>query len=151
MKSHFVAAMATALLVLGASHPAHADTTSVHPDVQYALSVVPGGTLVDPLTAVWPATGMTLSASASAPRAVGTCATGQFCAYSGANRSGTKLSWSACGTVSTSALATVGSVANARSSGKVHALNSANAVLTTVAAGGSVNVVGATRSLRCVA
>lgn len=150
MKPRILALLAVMTLLLGISSPAHADDSSPHPDVVYALSAVPGGVLLDDATVVWPALGMTLSAETGTSRSVGSCGTGLFCAYSGTDQSGTKLSFSACTTVSTAALSSVRSLANARSSGSVQARNSSGTVLATAVAGSAVNVGGTTVSLRCI-
>lgn len=145
-----VIAAATALALFGVASPAQAEQTPLHPDVEYALSAVPGGIIIDEHTVIWPELEMQLSVVPEWTRAVGTCATGQYCAYSKSNRGGTKLSWTSCTTVSTAALASVGSIANARSSGTVQARSSAGTVLATASAGGSVNVFGAVSTLRCI-
>jgi hypothetical protein len=150
LKTKLVAAIAAALLSIGVATPAHADPT-MHPDVAYAIDAVPGGTIVDEYTVVWPQLGMELRVAPVSARAVGSCATGQYCAYSQADRGGTKLSWTTCTTVSTAALASVKSIANARSSGKVQARNAAATVLATATAGTSTNVFGQVSSLRCAA
>lgn len=144
-----IAVIAAALLTVGGTTAAHADELDLHPDVEYAINAVPGGTVVDEYTVVWPELSMTLTAPAPGQRAVGTCATGQYCAYSEANRGGTKLTFGVCTIVSTSALSSVGSIANARSAGNVQARNSSLSVLGTASAGSSVNVVGGTSTLRC--
>lgn len=148
-KKLLIIAAAMAFVLLGVASPAQAKQTP-HPDVEYALSEVPGGIVVDEHTVIWPELEMQLSVAPEWTRAVGTCATGQYCAYSKSNRGGTKLSWTSCTTVSTAALASVGSIANARSSGTVQARSSAGTVLATVSAGGSVNVFGAVSTLRCI-
>ncbi|UPL10593.1 peptidase inhibitor family I36 protein [Microbacterium sufflavum] len=140
---------ATALLVGGSLAPAHADE-SLHPDVVYALEHVPGGVAVDAHTAEWPDLGMQLTVPSPYQRAVGSCATGQYCAYSEPNRGGTRLSFSVCSIVSTAGLSTVRSIANARSSGTVQARNAASTVLASAGAGVTANVVGAVTNLRCL-
>ncbi|MEJ1088450.1 hypothetical protein WDU99_08985 [Microbacterium sp. Mu-80] len=149
-KKLFATGVAMAIGMLVWASPAHAEESPVHPDVAYAMSAVPGGLLVDANTVVWPALDMQLSATPTMLRSVGTCATGQYCAYSKANRGGTKLSWTTCATVSTAALSSVGSIANARSSGTVQARTSSGTILASASAGTSVNVFGAVRSLRCI-
>lgn len=101
-----------------AAAPAHAQGV-LDPALEYALAASPGGVVVSDTSAVWPEIGMRLDVldptSAVAARAVGDCATGAICAYSAAGQAGVKLSWSTCGSKSTAALASVGSIANARS------------------------------------
>lgn len=138
-----IAAMALALgLVVSAPAAAHAAKTApsdVHPAVAYALSTEPGGIVTGYASAEWPHLGMTLDVAAAnsdpvSVFAVGTCATGSICAYSDGGLAGVKLSWSTCGSKSTAALATVGSIANARSSGTLSAREG-----TTIRASAGVN------------
>ncbi|GGM35547.1 hypothetical protein [Microbacterium saperdae] len=151
MKKRLLSLALGTVLAMGIATPAQAsEEPALHPDVQYAIDAVPGGTVVDEHTVVWPDLGMELSVPSPDARAVGSCATGSYCAYAGANRGGTKLSWTSCTTVSTAALSTVGSIANARSSGTVQARNAAGTVLGSAGAGASVNVSGGTTNLRCL-
>lgn len=147
----FIAAAALTLALVGLPAAAEATTVpaSLHPDVEYALDAVPGGVVIDEYHVVWPELGMELSAVPSLARAVGTCATGTFCAYSRADRGGTKLSWTTCTTVTPTGLSSVGSIANARSSGSVQARTSSGAVLATASAGTSTNVYGTVSTIRC--
>ncbi|MGN7948537.1 hypothetical protein ACTJKH_07310 [Microbacterium sp. 22215] len=147
-----VTAIATLVLALTfATTAANADTDELHPDVEYALEAVPGGIAVDDTTVVWPALGMTLEAASesSALRAVGSCATGTYCAYASPNLQGSKLTFTICTNVSTAALQTVGSIANGRTSGSVRARNSSGTTLATAGANGSANVGGVTTNLLC--
>lgn len=136
--SILVSVLISSLLVLGggglpASAPADA---RLHPDVRHALERVPGGVVVHGGMAVWPELDMTLEVSW--PWAVGSCATDAVCAYSGANRGGTKLQWNSCGTHSTAALSEVRSIANARS-GTLDARDGTT-VRASASAGSSANV-----------
>lgn len=84
-----------------------------------------------------------------APFAVGTCATGTYCVYSGPNRTGSKIAFSTCANHSVSPLGgPVRSMANARSSGSVVAKNSSTVVLT-VAVGGSKNTTATVTHANC--
>lgn len=99
-----------------------AEAPTVHPEVAYALAAEPGGIATSYTTAEWPDTGATLTVSRGFTTfAVGSCPTGYICAYSGASQSATRLQWSTCGSKSTAALPTVGSIANARSAGTLQA------------------------------
>lgn len=98
---------------------------------------------------VWPELGMTLTTGATIARGVGNCATGTYCAYSGSGMGGSKLTFSVCTNVSTSALRTVGSIANGRGSGLVRARNSAGTVLGTAGPNSSTDVGLGTTNLRC--
>lgn len=150
MKTKTLLALATtALLTLGAVAPAHADE-GLHPDVVYALDAVPGGVVVDSRNAVWPELGMEITVPSPFLRAVGSCATGTYCAYSEPNRGGTRLSFSICTVVSTAGLSTVRSIANARSSGTVQARAGSGTVLASAGAGATANVTGAVSNLRCL-
>lgn len=154
MKKLLAVVAAATLMLLTISSPAQASEPDLHPDVEYALDAVPGGRVIDAYTVVWPELGMTLTAQpdragAESRTAVGSCATGLYCAYSGANRAGTKLSFVVCTVVSTAALSSVGSIANARSSGIVYARNSSATVIGSAAAGSWANVPGGTATLRC--
>lgn len=136
----------TLTMVFGGASVASADEQpEVHPDIAYALQLEPGGVVVDYLTAEWPAAGMRMEA-AGGLFAVGSCSTGSICAYALAGQAGTKLSWTTCGTKSTAALSTVGSIANARTSGTLTALQGSTARVS-VGAGSYANVPLAYRTL----
>lgn len=121
MKSTLAALALIGALVLAspASAQAFGADDEVHPDVAYALSAEPGGVATSYSSAVWPDSDMRIDVPVG--RAVGTCATGSICAFSSSGLGGTKLSWTTCGSKSTAALSQVGSIANARSSGTLHA------------------------------
>lgn len=120
----------------------------LHPDVAAALERVPGGVVIDARHARWPELGMRIDVPADDDRAVGSCATGNVCAFSGTGLSGTRVSWSSCGTYAPGI--TVRSIANARSAGYVQARSSSGSVLATAIAGSSANVSGAVADVRCV-
>ncbi|MFJ4038579.1 hypothetical protein ACIPVB_10880 [Microbacterium sp. NPDC090007] len=124
------------------------DTPDLHPDIAAALADIPGGVVIDARHAEWPDRGMRIDVPADGERAVGSCATGNVCAYSGSGLSGTRVSWSTCGTYSPGI--TVRSIANARSAGYAQARSSSGSVLATAIAGSSANVSGAVASVRCV-
>lgn len=147
MKRTIAAFAALVLALVLTPAVAHADT-ELHPDVEYALETVPGGIALSDSAVVWPALGMTLEAQSAMQRAVGSCATGTYCAYAQSGLRGTKLTFTICTNVSTAALQTVGSIANGRSSGNVHARNGGT-TLATAAANGSANVGGGTTNLLC--
>ncbi len=129
MKRSFVA-LAAAVLIAASPTAAHA-APAIDDAIAYALDAIPGGVATSPHSAEWPALGM--RADTLTGRAVGSCATGNICAYSGAGQTGTRLSWTTCGSKSTAALAQVGSIANARSSGTLTALASSTVRATAVA------------------
>lgn len=114
-----VLALAATVVTAGA---AQADEVKVDHEIAYALSVEPGGYATGAHSAYWPELGMTMTSSlAVTTLSVGSCSTGTVCAYSGYSLTGAKLSWSGCSTYSTAALPSVGSIADARSSGKLQA------------------------------
>ncbi|WP_353115068.1 hypothetical protein [Microbacterium sp.] len=155
-----IAAVAAALLTATLASPASADEVAVDPEIAAVMAEVPGGVLLDPHHAVWPALDMEMLVPAgssaresslvgmASAQSVGSCATGRFCAFSAAKMGGAQLSWGTCTTVSVSSF-TPKSIANARSSGYVQAL-SGSTVLATANAGASANVFGSASSLRCV-
>ena len=136
-------------LTFGASTTAHAD--GLDPRITYALDAQPGGILTSSTTIAWPELGMVLTL----PPAVTTrglsakCPVGLTCAFQSANEGGARLTWSTCGTFSTTALATVGSVANARSTGTLQARNGTTVIAST-SAGNFVNVYSTVNNVRCL-
>lgn len=130
--------------------PSDQQTPELHPDIAYALATVPGGVVVDAQRAEWPELEMTIEATSDTERAVGSCATGAVCAFSGSGLSGTKLSWNSCGTFSTAGLSSVGSIANARSAGYLQARTSSGSVVATAIAGSWANTSGSVSNVRCV-
>lgn len=152
----FAGSLALAILFIAAPI---AQAELVLPDtdevVSYALDAVPGGYATSEHTAYWPELGMTLvSDEAQAaqrserPKAVGSCSNGAVCAYSGSSLSGSKLSWSSCGTHSTSALASVRSIANGRTSETLRARNGST-VLASASPGTQKNVSGSVTNISC--
>jgi len=121
----------------------------LHPDIAAALDQIPGGRAINATHAEWPELGMTMEAPSGDDKAVGSCATGNVCAFSGSNLSGTRVSWSTCGTFSPG-LSSVGSIADARSTGYLQARSSSGSVLATAIAGSWANVSGAVAQIRCV-
>lgn len=141
--------VAVMAMVFSAQAATAADVQVPRDDVAAVMDAVPGGVLIDADHAIWPRTGMELtSAEAAGVFAVGSCQTGRVCAFSGANRSGSKLSWSTCGTFTISAF-TVRSIADARSTGYLQARNGTT-VVATANAGASANVFGTVTNVRCV-
>jgi len=150
MRTRIVVGIVLSLVVgtVGATS-AHADEVIPDAEVAYALAAEPGGYATGAHTAYWPGSGMTLQSSeAFSIQSVGSCATGAICAYNGLALTGAKLSWTTCGTFSTSALATVKSIANARSSGTLRARNGTT-VLATATAGKQANVAGTVTNVQC--
>lgn len=136
-------------LTVGFSSTAHAGE-DLDPRIEYALDAQPGGIVTNPHTVQWPQLGMRLDIpSGVAPFGLSSkCPSGSICAFQSANEGGARLSWGACGTFSTTALATVGSIANARSVGTVQA-RSGTAVVASTSAGNFANVFGAVDNIRC--
>jgi len=147
-----VGAAALAMAPMSASYAGAVETPSVQEQVDAALAAVPGGTQVDANTVVWYGGQMILDVEGPfSTQSVGSCATGNFCAYGGLNLTGTKLSFTTCGTFSTAAISLVRSIANARSTNNVQARNSSATVLATLAPGGFDNSAPTgIASMRCV-
>lgn len=108
------------------------------PVVAEALADIPDAVLIDSQTVTWDDGTATLTVS---PSAVGTCPTGDICAFSATNLSGARVSYATCGTHSVGFA--IRSAANARTSGALHVENAAGTVLATVAAGGRLNAAPA--------
>jgi len=138
------------LLALGAPVAGieqHPSGNQLHPDVAYALIMVPGGTATSAEHAVWP-DGMEIQ-SPSAMKAVANCPTSRVCAFSNTATSGSMLSWSTCGVHSTAALLQVKSIANARAGGVLQARNGTS-VIGSALAGTWTNVTGTVTDVRCI-
>lgn len=156
-----VVAVAIGLLFAGMmAAPASAETNDgegVDPQIVEMMAEVPGGVLIDAHHAAWPELGMELivpstsssTMSTMSTSSVGSCASGKICAYTGQSLSGSVLTFSTCGIHSIPSTFSVGSLANARSSGYTQARNGTT-VLATAYAGGWTNVYGTTTNLRCV-
>jgi hypothetical protein len=121
---------------------------ALHPDIAAALVEVPGGVAIDANHAEWPDLGMRMDVLGDGDKAVGSCATGNVCAFNGTGLTGTRVSWSSCGTYSPGM--TVRSIANARSAGYAQARSSSGSVLATAIASSWANVSGTVADVRCV-
>lgn len=151
-----VAAGLIGAVMIGA--PALADAGAdegdrIEPLIVEVMAEVPGGVIVDAQHAVWPELGMELvigrqSRSASLA-AVGSCATGTVCVYTGSSLTGAKLSWSTCGILQIPGSFSAKSVADARSGGYAQARNNST-VLATAPAGSWANFSGTATNVRCV-
>lgn len=156
-----VLAVIIGLLLAGiTAAPASAETADgadVDPLVAAMMAEVPGGVLLDSNRAVWPELDMELSVpsatmgttSTTSTSAVGPCASGKICIYTGQSLTGSSLTFGTCGIHSVPSSFTTRSLANARSSGHTQARNGTT-VLATAYAGGWTNVYGTTTNLRCV-
>lgn len=152
-------ALAIALGVLTAGTVGGAATAEDFGDEEVAALVVdvmkevPGGIIVDANRAVWPDLGMTLTVPSRAEvglrAAVGSCATGQVCAFTGGSLTGAKLSWTTCSTHTIPSSFVTRSIADARSSGSLQARNGST-VLATAPANGWANVSGTANNVRCI-
>jgi hypothetical protein len=144
-----------AVVALAFAAPTVANADELNPKIAYALAAVPGGHAVGPMEAVWPSLGMELIVPGVNTRSitiesVGSCPTGDTCAFSNSSLGGARLSWSSCGgPYSTAALGSVGSIADARSSGSFQALNGSTVVAGT-SAGSWTNVSGSVNQVRCI-
>ncbi|WP_285136237.1 hypothetical protein [Microbacterium sp. lyk4-40-TSB-66] len=121
----------------------------LHPDIAAALDDLPGGVVIDSTRAHWPELGMSIDVPpAGEEGSVGSCATGNVCAFIGTGLTGTRVSWSSCGTYAPGM--TVRSIANARSAGYAQARSSSGSVLATAIASSWANVSGSVADVRCV-
>jgi len=143
--------LSTAAIIAGVALAAPAAADELDPRITYALDAQPGGVVTSATTVVWPALGMELTLEPwLTGRGLSTkCPSGLICAFALAGEGGARLTWGSCGTFSTTALASVGSVANARSVGTVQARNGTTVVAST-SAGNYVNVYSATDNIRCL-
>lgn len=125
-----VAAAGLCFSVLLGAPAALASDASLDERVEQVLRDFPGGVRISENAVAWEDGDIVLTLPTPGARfAVGSCETGKFCAYGGANLSGGKLTFSACkASNSTAPLGTVRSFANARSSGTVYAYNGATSV-----------------------
>lgn len=147
------------LCAMAMSAPASADAVDDHHDDDIATVIVdmiaeiPGGIIVAPDRAVWPELGMELTVPGrerlSFRAAVGSCATGKVCVYTGSALSGARLSWTTCGVLPIPSSFTARSIADARSAGYAQARHGTT-VLATAAANAWANVGGSATNVRCV-
>lgn len=123
------------------------------PLIVEVMDEVPGGIVIDGNHAVWPELGMTLTVPSRGEvglrAAVGACATGQVCAFTGGSVTGAKLSWTTCSTHTIPSSFVTRSIADARSSGSLQARNGST-VLATAPANGWANVSGTANNVRCI-
>lgn len=146
--------IATTTLVVAAllswSSPAAGNEGEVAPEVAHALEVEPGGVIIDYWNAAWPELDMTFTVPSAVSRAaIGNCASGRVCAFNGYGASGSYLSWGSCGSHSTAALSgSVRSIANARSSGTLHARNGTT-VVASAGPGATTNVYATVTNIYC--
>lgn len=151
-----LAATTAAALTLGGALSASAASSgeTMQERVDRVLLDHPGGVQIAPNEVSWENGAVVLTLAPTdgiAPLAVGSCASGSYCAYNGSGLSGSKLTFSTCGTYSTTALGTVRSIANARTSGYVDAKNSSGSVLATISSGSSISYAPAgIAQLTCV-
>ncbi len=140
--------------MFGIAGPASASTgdADVDPQIAAVMAEVPGGVLVDSHHAVWPGIDMELvvpdSSGVAARSAVGSCANGQVCVYTGSSLGGSILSWGTCGYHAIPSSFTAKSVADARGSGSAQA-RSGSTVVATAPAGGWANIYGAVNNVLC--
>jgi len=143
-----LAVLTTAILLTITPIAAHAD--ALDPQITAALQAVPGGEALDDHTAYWPDLSMTLTVPDTRLRAaVGTCPNGSVCAFGGVSLTGSRLSWTTCGTFSTTALGVpVRSIADARSTGSLQARNGTTVVATAIAQSWA-SVTGTSDNVKC--
>ncbi|RQP09141.1 MAG: hypothetical protein EAS51_12550 [Microbacteriaceae bacterium] len=145
-------------LILGtplAASAADKDSDALQARIDAVLAEYPGGVQIAANEIAWDegAVVLTLDAPGSAFGVldVGSCTAGHYCAYNGYSLSGSKLSFSSCATPQpTGIIGTVRSVANARTSGSVYALNSGGGILATIGANDSLPIApGGITDLSC--
>ncbi|MGW9113556.1 peptidase inhibitor family I36 protein [Microbacterium sp. NPDC055683] len=150
-----LATLAILFVAVAAPLPASAaPDDDLDPAIRYALAQVEGGVVVAGDRVVWPAIGMELRLASTGARvdalaSVGRCPSGRVCAFESTAGAGTMLSWTGCSNYSTAALVSTGSIANARTSGTLHARNGAT-IVATAGPGALVNVYAASDNVRCV-
>lgn len=160
MKKRLVSALVLAfVLTLGGAAVATATTPNdLQSQVNEVLAQYPGGEQIGPGEISWNDGAMILTLEGAtahsgvigAMAAVGSCASGAFCAYNGTNLSGAKLTFTNCAALNiVSPLGSpVRSVANARSSGNVHGYNG-SAITLTVGAQSWANTTATIQRLGC--
>ncbi|GAB2456344.1 hypothetical protein GCM10027029_17590 [Conyzicola lurida] len=135
-------AIAAALLLMGlGAAPASAlpeEDQGLQAQIDGVLADFPGGVQISATTVSWDGGAILLTFPSPGSRAIGTCATGSYCAFSSTNYSGTKLAFTGCSAEGTAnSLAQLGgsarSIANARTSGTVRAMNGTTIVHTLTA------------------
>lgn len=135
----------TVLLSLVAPFAASADepaSDALQQRIDSILTQYPGGMQTAANEVSWDDGDIVLtldSGNGIGPLAVGSCETGKYCAYSGIGLSGSKITFTTCGTTqSTSPIGTVRSLANARSSGRIEAKSSGGIVLASLGSNASI-------------
>lgn len=123
-----------AALSLAASPAVAAPPDPLEARAAAILAVYPGGDEIAPGILSWDdgAVVLTLDGAVS-PQSIGTCLTGQYCAWSGTNYLGTKLAFTSCSAAGySSSLALLGglarSTANARTTGHVNAVSGGSVI-----------------------
>ena len=156
VRTLLIGALASALLLFGGV-PATAASTpgdALQDQVDETLARFPGGVQISSTTISWEDGAILLTFPAPSGRAIGTCATGSYCAFSATSYGGTRLAFTGCSATTTSnSLAplgsTVRSVANARTSGTVRAMNGTTVVHTLSANTGVIANASALTALSC--
>lgn len=153
---HATRIIATLTLAAALTIPPAQSATASESDVQARIDQViadyPGGVQTAPNEVSWGDGQVILTvvdSDAPSTRAVGSCATGAHCVYSGTSLTGSKLTFSTCTTQSVAPLGgPVKSIANARSSVSVRAYNDLGA-LGSVAANSWINTSWAMTKIGC--
>ena len=138
---------------LGLAGPASASSQDpMQTRIDQVLADYPGGVQSDWNEVSWADGDVILTLAVDgyqARAAVGTCASGKYCAYSGPSQGGNKMTFTTCGNQSVSALgAPVKSLANARTAGSVVAKNGSTVVLS-VATGAIKNTSATVTQVSC--
>jgi hypothetical protein len=141
--------------LLSMSGPAHAHNLELQEQVDVILKQNPGSKQTGPneVTMVGGDPVLTLDVDEDllsfAAKAVGSCPSGKFCAYSSIGYNGSVLTYSTCtSNHSVAGLSAVRSIANSRASGTVRAYKGST-LLATVAAGTGKDVSAGSTKLTC--
>jgi len=137
--------------------PAIADqpvADSLQQEIDDALARYPGGVQVSPTTVSWEDGAVLLTFPSATDRAIGTCATGSYCVFSGTRYGGTRLAFTGCSATTTSNSVSslnsaVRSVANARTSGTVRVMDGITVVHALTANAGLASNTAAVTALSC--
>lgn len=153
MKRTPIIALLAAGMALAIAAPTSANPPTMQDRIDYVIATHPGGVQIDWNEVAWENGDVTLTLSTeetSASRAaVGSCASANYCIYSGSNMLGSRVTFSSCGPHRVNMLgAPVRSIANARSSGSVQAKNGST-VVKTVSAGAYSNLTATTTTIGC--
>lgn len=145
-----IATLALLGLAILTPTPADAAGDGMQERIDAVMARYPGGVQTGSGEISWENGEVILTLPGGTAKAVGSCASGSFCAYTGSNLSGARISFTNCaGSNSVAPLGSaVRSFANGRPSGTVYAYNGATAVAST-SAGSFQNTTATITRLGC--